>query len=145
MRKALAAIGSALFFLLAPGATAVLIPWLLTGWEVNEYWLPARVAGVVYTPAYAVRDTVIVEAMFVRPAMCHYYFGDYYGPRYVGLGFTSAVVRMAGTQSSAMRAASSQPAVASQPSSGSCGTPASRPVCQMSIAAARPAVQLGNR
>jgi hypothetical protein len=48
--------------------------------------------GFVYTPSYAVRDTVIVEAMFVRPAFCHYYFGDYYGPRYVGLGFTSAVV-----------------------------------------------------
>ena len=38
--------------------------------------------GFVYTPAYAVRDTVVVDAMFVRPTTCHYYFGDYYEPRY---------------------------------------------------------------
>jgi hypothetical protein len=50
------------------------------------------VAGFVYTPAYAVRDTVVIEAMFVRPSACHYYFGDYYGPRYVALGFESVVV-----------------------------------------------------
>jgi protein-S-isoprenylcysteine O-methyltransferase Ste14 len=62
VRKALAAIGSALFFLLAPGATAGLIPWWLTGWEVNEYWLPARVAGAVLLAAGAL---VLVSA-FVR-------------------------------------------------------------------------------
>ena len=33
------------------------------------------------------RDTIVVDALFVRPGRCHYYFGDYYGPRYVGLGF----------------------------------------------------------
>jgi hypothetical protein len=43
----------------------------------------------VYTPAYAVRDTVVIDAMFVRPCYCHYYFGDYYGPAYVSLGFES--------------------------------------------------------
>src|SRR5262249_41912949 len=32
----------------------------------------------VYTPAYAVCDTVVLDAMFVRPAYCHYYFGDCY-------------------------------------------------------------------
>jgi hypothetical protein len=30
--------------------------------------------------------------LFIRPAYCHYYFGDYYGPRYVGLGFETCVV-----------------------------------------------------
>ncbi len=48
--------------------------------------------GWTYTPAYAVRDTVVVEAMFVRPGVCHYYFGDYYGPTYRTLGFESCVV-----------------------------------------------------
>jgi hypothetical protein len=48
--------------------------------------------GFTYTPAYAVRDTVIVEAMFVHPTTCHYYFGDYYGPRYRTLGYESCVV-----------------------------------------------------
>ena len=62
MRMTLAAIGSAVFFLLAPGATAVLIPWLLTGWESNEVWAPARVAGALLL---AVGAIVLVSA-FVR-------------------------------------------------------------------------------
>ena len=49
-------------------------------------------AGFVYTPAYAVRDTVVVDALFVRPTACHYYFGDYYGPTYRTMGFESCVV-----------------------------------------------------
>jgi hypothetical protein len=49
-------------------------------------------AGFVYTPSYAVTDTIVLDAMFVRPAYCHYYFGNYYGPRYVTLGFEPCVV-----------------------------------------------------
>jgi hypothetical protein len=57
------------------------------------YVSPAVVtAGFVYTPAYAVRDTIIVNAMFVRPTVCHYYFGDYYGSAYADLGYESCVV-----------------------------------------------------
>jgi hypothetical protein len=48
--------------------------------------------GFVYTPAYCVTDTVVLDALFVRPCYCHYYFGDYYGPAYVGLGYESCVV-----------------------------------------------------
>lgn len=48
--------------------------------------------GFTYTPAYAVRDTVVVDALFVRPAHCHYYFGDYYGPTYASLGYESCFV-----------------------------------------------------
>jgi hypothetical protein len=48
--------------------------------------------GFVYTPAYAVSDTIMVDALFVRPCYCHYYFGDYYGPAYRGLGFESGIV-----------------------------------------------------
>lgn len=48
--------------------------------------------GFVYTPAYAVRDTVLIETLWVRPNYCHYYFGDYYGGVYVGFGFQSAFV-----------------------------------------------------
>jgi hypothetical protein len=48
--------------------------------------------GFVYTPAYAVRDTVVVDAMFVRPTTCHYYFGDYYEVRYQSMGYQSTVV-----------------------------------------------------
>jgi WXXGXW repeat (2 copies) len=57
------------------------------------YITPATVVvGYTYTPAYAVRDTVVVDALFLRPATCHYYFGDYYEPRYREWGYTSCVV-----------------------------------------------------
>jgi hypothetical protein len=46
----------------------------------------------VYTPAYVVPDVVVMDAFFVRPCFCHYYFGDYYGPTYVRLGFESGFV-----------------------------------------------------
>jgi hypothetical protein len=48
--------------------------------------------GFVYCPAYAVSDTVVLDAMFVRPSHCHYYFGDYYEPCYRDQGFVSCVV-----------------------------------------------------
>jgi hypothetical protein len=48
--------------------------------------------GFVYTPYYAVSDVVIVESLWVRPSYCHYYFGDYYGVAYAGLGFECAFV-----------------------------------------------------
>jgi protein-S-isoprenylcysteine O-methyltransferase Ste14 len=51
MRRPTAAIGSAVFFILAPGVVVGLIPWLLTGgWQVREplpYWAPVRVLGAV--------------------------------------------------------------------------------------------------
>lgn len=46
----------------------------------------------VYTPAYAVADSILLTALFIRPAYCHYYFGCYYGPAYVGLGYESCFV-----------------------------------------------------
>jgi hypothetical protein len=49
-------------------------------------------ATFVYTPAYAVPDTVVVDALFVRPSYCHYYYGDYYEVRYRDCGYTSCVV-----------------------------------------------------
>src|ERR671910_1614370 len=48
MRRPTAALGSAVFFLLAPGVVAGLIPWLLTRWQACEplpYWAPMRVLG----------------------------------------------------------------------------------------------------
>jgi hypothetical protein len=49
-------------------------------------------ASFYYTPAYAVQDTVVVDALWVRPAYAHYYFGDYYEPVYRDRGFESAIV-----------------------------------------------------
>jgi protein-S-isoprenylcysteine O-methyltransferase Ste14 len=63
-----AAIGSFLWLLAAPGIVAVLVPWLLTGWDAREMgggWLPVRVLGAVVFAAGAV---VVVEA-FARFAI----------------------------------------------------------------------------
>src|SRR4029077_5299293 len=47
MRRTTAAAGSALFFAIAPGVVAGLVPWWLTGWRVRgplAHWAPVRVA-----------------------------------------------------------------------------------------------------
>ena len=49
-RQRSAAAGTAVFFLVAPGVVAGLIPWWITGWDAGDpypYWLPLRAAGVV--------------------------------------------------------------------------------------------------
>jgi protein-S-isoprenylcysteine O-methyltransferase Ste14 len=48
MRRSTAAIGSAAFFVVAPGTVVGLIPWLITGWEFHHplpYWVIAQVVG----------------------------------------------------------------------------------------------------
>src|ERR687889_217390 len=51
MRRVTAAVGSAVFFLVAPGTVVGLIPWLLTGWQLRDpvppYWAPIRVLGAI--------------------------------------------------------------------------------------------------
>jgi protein-S-isoprenylcysteine O-methyltransferase Ste14 len=50
MKRTTAALGSSIFFLLAPGVVGGVIPWWLTRWEMREpigSWLPLRVIGVV--------------------------------------------------------------------------------------------------
>ena len=65
MRRPTAAVGSALFFLLAPGVVMGLIPWLLTRWQAREplpYWVPVRVLGGILLVAGLI---ALVQA-FVR-------------------------------------------------------------------------------
>jgi protein-S-isoprenylcysteine O-methyltransferase Ste14 len=65
MRKAAAAVGSVLFFSLAPGIVAGVIPWWLTRWQMRKplpYWAPLRVVGLLLIGIGAV---VLVHA-FVR-------------------------------------------------------------------------------
>ncbi len=50
MRRAKAAIGSAAFFVVAPGTVVGVIPWLIAGGEFREpapHWAVARVVGLV--------------------------------------------------------------------------------------------------
>jgi protein-S-isoprenylcysteine O-methyltransferase Ste14 len=68
MRNPLAAAGSAVFFAVAPGTVAAIVPWWLTGWRVREpitYWLPARLLGVVMVLA----GTLALGHAFVRFAV----------------------------------------------------------------------------
>jgi hypothetical protein len=47
--------------------------WLTPGW--------------CYRPEYTVGIEPLLGALWVRPGLCQYYYGDWYGPRYAGLGF----------------------------------------------------------
>lgn len=65
MRRSVAGLGSAVFFVLGPGTFVALIPWLLTGWEIATplpHWWVARVLGALLTLAGL---AVLVHA-FVR-------------------------------------------------------------------------------
>jgi protein-S-isoprenylcysteine O-methyltransferase Ste14 len=65
MRRPTAAVGSAVFFVLAPGVVVGLIPWLLTRWQAREplpYWAPMRVLGGLVLLAGLI---VLIQA-FVR-------------------------------------------------------------------------------
>lgn len=53
-RKQLAAIGSTIFFIVAPGTVVGLIPWLVTRWAMRDlgpWWLPAQALGVLLIAA----------------------------------------------------------------------------------------------
>ena len=65
MRRSTAVIGSAAYFAAAAGTFAVLVPWLVTGWQFHQpwpYWMVAQVAGVVLIGA----GVVPVVSVFVR-------------------------------------------------------------------------------
>jgi protein-S-isoprenylcysteine O-methyltransferase Ste14 len=63
MRRPAAAFGSALFFAAAPGVVAGVIPWALSGWEVEaDWWPPLRVAGAVLVAA----ATIVLVQAFAR-------------------------------------------------------------------------------
>ena len=50
MRRTVAAAGSTLFFAIAPGVVAGLVPWWMTRWQVRgplAHWAPLRVAGLI--------------------------------------------------------------------------------------------------
>ena len=62
MRLRRAAIGSALFFVVAPGVVVGLVPWWLTGWELRPAPMAVRALGVLVLAATL---PVLVSA-FVR-------------------------------------------------------------------------------
>ncbi|MFE1878150.1 methyltransferase family protein [Streptomyces diastatochromogenes] len=66
MRKASAALGSALFLVVISGSAAVLVPWWLTdGWQAGDWWLPLRLLGLVPLAA----GTAVILESFTRFAL----------------------------------------------------------------------------
>jgi protein-S-isoprenylcysteine O-methyltransferase Ste14 len=56
MRRTMAAVGSSVFFALAPGIIAGVIPWWMTGWEMRSpvpNWAPLRIVGAILVVAGA--------------------------------------------------------------------------------------------
>jgi hypothetical protein len=49
-----------------------------------------RRAGFHYTPSIVISISTVVDHLFVRPRYGHYYFGDYYEPRYRQEGFVAS-------------------------------------------------------
>ena len=45
MGRTRAALGSIVFFAIAPVSVAGVVPWLLTRWHAHELWLPLRLLG----------------------------------------------------------------------------------------------------
>jgi protein-S-isoprenylcysteine O-methyltransferase Ste14 len=65
MRRPMAAAGSLVFFIVAPGVVAGVVPWWLTRWHMRDpmpFWAPFRAVGVILI---AVGAAVLVHA-FVR-------------------------------------------------------------------------------
>ena len=65
MKTSVAALGSSVFFALAPGVVAGVIPYWITGWEFEPVWPPIQVLGALVTAAAA---AVLIHAFarFVR-------------------------------------------------------------------------------
>jgi hypothetical protein len=66
MRRPIAAAGSALFFAMAPGVVAGLVPWWLTRWRVRgplAHWAPVRVTGLTMLIAGTI---VLAQAFALR-------------------------------------------------------------------------------
>jgi protein-S-isoprenylcysteine O-methyltransferase Ste14 len=50
MQRSTAAVGTAVFFVLAPGTVVGVLPWLITGWEIpggGAVWRAAQAVGVL--------------------------------------------------------------------------------------------------
>jgi protein-S-isoprenylcysteine O-methyltransferase Ste14 len=65
VRRTVAAAGSALFFALAPGVVAGVVPWWITRWRVRDslpHWVPLRILGAVLLGS----GFVVLVRAFVR-------------------------------------------------------------------------------
>jgi protein-S-isoprenylcysteine O-methyltransferase Ste14 len=66
MRGAAAAAGSTVFFLVAPGIVAGLVPWLISGWDVRWPMSALAVAVMTVGAAFLIVAIVVLVRAFAR-------------------------------------------------------------------------------
>ena len=65
----------------------------ISPWQAGRGLLPGHLRqpllswpALLLQPSVCIQTPVLTGYLFCRPAYCHYYFGDYYDPMYVGVG-----------------------------------------------------------
>ena len=66
MRRSAATVGSAVFFVAAPGVVAGLVPWLITGWQVFEPMSPFAIIRITAGAVLLVVAVVVLVRAFTR-------------------------------------------------------------------------------
>ena len=69
MQKSAAAAGSTIFFFLAPGIVAGVVPWLISGWDVRWPMSGLAVAAIAVGGVFVATAVVILIRAFVRFVM----------------------------------------------------------------------------
>jgi protein-S-isoprenylcysteine O-methyltransferase Ste14 len=69
MQRSAAVVGSAVFFVLAPGVVAGLVPWLISGWQVRGPMSPFAIARMVAGGVLLVAGVVVLVRAFARFAI----------------------------------------------------------------------------
>jgi protein-S-isoprenylcysteine O-methyltransferase Ste14 len=66
MRRSAATVGSAVFFVVAPGVVAGLVPWLITRWQVPEPMSPLAIIRMAAGAVLLVVAVVVLVRAFAR-------------------------------------------------------------------------------
>jgi protein-S-isoprenylcysteine O-methyltransferase Ste14 len=66
MRRSAATIGSAVFFVVAPGVVAGLVPWLISGWQLLRPMSPLAIVRLAAGVVLLVLAVVVLVRAFVR-------------------------------------------------------------------------------
>jgi protein-S-isoprenylcysteine O-methyltransferase Ste14 len=66
MRRSAAAAGSTVFFVVAPGIVAGLVPWLISGWDVRWARSALAITAMAMGAALVVVAVVVLTRAFVR-------------------------------------------------------------------------------
>jgi protein-S-isoprenylcysteine O-methyltransferase Ste14 len=66
MQRSAAALGSAVFFVAAPGTVAGLVPWLITGWQLQKPISAVAVARIAVGAVILVAALIVLVRAFAR-------------------------------------------------------------------------------